>query len=190
MAPYPGSAQVPLPRVAAEKRVEAQATKDVELAAEQAKKIPGKKQVSTILGKMRNAYEQLEKAEAIPSEKRGGFANALDYLGSSALGREAQKFVGTKESKYLSQIVNLRKALATAIKNATGMTAQEMNSNVELQLTLDTLSDPTQGIESARQTLADLEELYGMPKKAAPAQRRTPTQKRSNIDALLEKYGD
>lgn len=169
LAPYPGSAQVPLSRVAAEKRAEAQAQKDVDLAAEQAKKLPGKKQVSAILGKMRDAYEQLEKAEAIPSEKRGTVANALDYIGSSALGREAQKFVGTEESKYLSRIVNMRKALATAIKNATGMSAQEMNSNVELQLTLDTLTDPTQGIEAARMALADLEELYGLPKAAAPA---------------------
>lgn len=190
MAPYPGSAQVPISRIAAEKRAEAQATKGVELETEQAKKLPGKRQVSLILGKMRNAYEQLEKAEAIPSEKRGGFANAFDYLSSSSLGREAQKFVGTKESKYLSQIVNLRKALATAIKNATGMTAQEMNSNVELQLTLDTLSDPTQGIEAARQTISDLNELYGAPKAPASAgARRTPT-RNSNIDALLKKYGD
>lgn len=168
-SPLPGSAQVPLSRIAAEKRAEAQAQKDVDLAAEQAKKLPGKKQVSTILGKMRDAYEQLEKAEAIPSEKRGTIANALDYIGSSALGREAQKFVGTEQSKYLSRIVNMRKALATAIKNATGMSAQEMNSNVELQLTLDTLTDPTQGIEAARMALADLEELYGLPKAAAPA---------------------
>lgn len=190
VAPYPGSAQVPLQRLGAEKRVEAQATKDVELAAEKAKKEPAKRQVSTILSKMRGAYEALDKAEAIPSEKRGGFANALDYLATSALGREAQRMVGTKESKYLSQIVNLRKQLATSIKNATGMSAQEMNSNVELQLMLDTLTDPTQGIEAARQTLADLEELYGAPKAAAPAaQRRTPT-RRTNIDALLQKYGD
>jgi hypothetical protein len=48
-----------------------------------------------------------------------------------------------------------------------------MNSNVELQLTLDALTDPTQGIEAARTTLDTLEELYG----AAPAQgaRQTPT---------------
>jgi len=159
----------------AEAAARARATKTAELEVEQTKKLPGKRQVSLILGKMRNAYEQLEKAEAIPSEKRGGFSNAFDYLASSSLGREAQKFVGTEESKYLSQIVNLRKALATAIKNATGMSAQEMNSNTELMLTLDTLSDPTQGIEAARMALADLEELYGAPKPAAPAgPRRTP----------------
>jgi hypothetical protein len=81
---------------------------------------------------------------------------------------------GSEASKYFTQIATLRKQLATAIKNATGMSAQEMNSNVELQLTLDSLSDPTQGIEAALQTIADIEELYGVPKPVA-GQRRTPT---------------
>jgi len=187
-SPIPGSAQVPLPRLGAEKRVEAQASKGVELEMapqiaaataratatvetekKAAEKLLGSKQVSTLIKKVRAAYEALNKAEAIPSETRGGFANAMDYFGTSSLGREAQKMVGTTSSKYLSEIINSRKLLATAIKNATGMSAQEMNSNVELQLTLDALTDPTQGIEAARTTLNTLEELYGAPRTAAPA---------------------
>jgi hypothetical protein len=183
MAPYPGSAQVPLSRVGAEARVQrappeeeaaktravGEATAAVEFNKKAAEKLPGRKQVSTLINKVRAAYEALDKAEAIPSETRGGFANAMDYFGTSSLGREAQKMVGTTSSKYLSEIINSRKLLATAIKNATGMSAQEMNSNVELQLTLDALTDPTQGIEAARTTLNTLEELYGAPRTAAPA---------------------
>jgi hypothetical protein len=190
VSPLPGSAQVPLTRVrqeaiagrespaeaAAKAAATARATAAVEAEKKSAEKLPGRKQVSTIIKKIRGAYEQLDKAEAIPSESRGGFANAMDYFATSSLGREAQKMVGTKTSKYLSEIVNSRKLLATAIKNATGMSAQEMNSNVELQLTLDALTDPTQGIEAARSTLDTLEDLYGAP-RTAPAQgaRRTPT---------------
>lgn len=183
MSPYPGSAQVPIERVRAEAAVQretpeqaaakaaatARATATVETEKKAAEKLPGRKQVSTLINKVRAAYEALDKAEAIPSETRGGFANAMDYFGTSSLGREAQKMVGTKSSKYLSEIINSRKLLATAIKNATGMSAQEMNSNVELQLTLDALTDPTQGIEAARTTLNTLEELYGAPRTAAPA---------------------
>lgn len=202
VSPLPGSSQVPLPRVAAEARAGrespaeaaakasavAGATADAELSKKEAQKLPGRKQVSTLIKKVRAAYEQLDKAEAIPSESRGGFANAMDYFASSSLGREAQKMVGTTTSKYLSEIINSRKLLATAIKNATGMSAQEMNSNVELQLTLDALTDPTQGIEAARTTLDTLEELYGAP-RTAPAQgpRRTPT---STLSAETRaKYG-
>jgi hypothetical protein len=181
-APLPGSAQVPIERVraegvagrespaeaAAKARAVAGATADAEFAKKTAEKAPGRNQVSTLIKKVRAAYEQLDRAKAIPSETRGGFANAMDYFGTSSLGREAQKMVGTKSSKYLSEIINSRKLLATAIKNATGMSAQEMNSNVELQLTLDALTDPTQGIEAARTTLDTLEELYGAPRAAAP----------------------
>jgi hypothetical protein len=177
VSPLPGSSQVPLPRVAAEARAAretpaeaaakaaatARATATVETEKKAAEKLPGRKQVSTLVKKVRNAYEALEKQNAIVSEKRGGFANAMDYFATSSLGREAQKMVGTSASKYLSEIVNSRKLLATAIKNATGMSAQEMNSNTELQLMLDALTDPTQGIEAARITLDTLEELYGVP---------------------------
>jgi len=179
----PGSSVVPLDRLAAEAQVKretpaeaaartravAAANAEAETAKKTAEKAPGRNQVSTLIKKVRAAYEQLDKAEAIPSETRGGFANAMDYFASSSLGREAQKMVGTKTSKYLSEIINSRKLLATAIKNATGMSAQEMNSNVELQMTLDALTDPTQGIEAARTTLDTLEELYGAPRAAAPA---------------------
>ena len=190
VSPLPGSSQVPIERVraegvagrespaeaAAKAAATARATAVVETEKKAAEKAPGRKQVSTIIKKIRGAYEQLEKKKAIASEKCGGFANVMDYLATTSPGREVQKALGTSASKYLSEIVNSRKLLATAIKNATGMSAQEMNSNVELQLTLDALTDPTQGIEAARSTLDTLEELYGAP-RTAPAQgaRRTAT---------------
>ena len=187
-SPLPGSAQVPITRVreeavagrespqeaAAKAAAVARANAAAAVEAKQTEKLPGRRNVSTIIGKMRSAYEQLNKMEAIPSEARGGGANFMDYMAVTRGGREVQKMFGTGPSKYLSQIETLRKQLATAIKNATGMSAQEMNSNVELQLTLDSLSDPTQGIEAALTTMADLEELYGLPKPAA-GKPKTPT---------------
>jgi hypothetical protein len=180
VSPLPGSASVPLPRVAAEARAGRQtpeeaaavasatatATKAAELKAEQAKKIPAKRQVDTLLTKIRNAYETLNKAEAIPSSARGAGANVMDYLATTGAGREVQRAFGTKANTSLNEITGSRKLLATAIKNATGMSAQEMNSNVELQLTLDALTDPTQGYESAISQLDTMSELYGTGKAA------------------------
>ena len=197
-SPLPGSAQVPITRVreeavagrespqeaAAKAAAVARANAAAAVEAKQTEKLPGRRNVSTIIGKMRSAYEQLNKMEAIPSEARGGGANFMDYLAVTRGGREVQKMFGTGPSKYLSQIETLRKQLATAIKNATGMSAQEMNSNVELQLTLDSLSDPTQGIEAALTTMADLEELYGLPKPAA-GKPKTPTGQRKSLGQIL-----
>ena len=207
-SPLPGSAQVPLDRVRKEAQAEretpaeaaakaravasANAAADVERKA--AEKLPARKQVSTLINKVRGAYEALEQRKAIPSEKRGGIANFMDYIASTSGGREVQKAVGTESSKYLSEIVNSRKLLATAIKNATGMSAQEMNSNTELQLMMEALTDPTQGIEAARSTLDTLEALYGMPRQpsnrpsAAPAggQMKPKTRRYNPVTGKLE----
>lgn len=202
VSPLPGSSQVPIERVraegvagrespaeaAAKAAATARATAVVETEKKAAEKAPGRKQVSTIIKKIRGAYEQLEKNKAIASEKRGGFANVMDYLATTSPGREVQKALGTSASKYLSEIVNSRKLLATAIKNATGMSAQEMNSNVELQLTLDALTDPTQGIEAARSTLDTLEELYGAP-RTAPTQNKRRTSTSTLSAETRAKYG-
>jgi len=191
-SPMPGSAIVPLSRVreeaaagrqtpaeaAAVASATATATKAAELKAEQAKKLPAKRQVSTLLQKIRNAYETLNTAEAIPSSERGAFANVFDYLSTTGAGREVQRALGTAASKPLNEITGARKLLATAIKNATNMSAQEMNSNVELQLTLDALTDPTQGYESAISQLDTLEQLYGAGGAQTPVTsdgRQTPT---------------
>ena len=194
VSPMPGSASVPLTRVreeaaagrqtpaeaAAVASATATATKAAELKAEQAKKLPAKRQVSSLLQKLRNAYETLNTAEAIPSSERGAFANVFDYLSTTGAGREVQRALGTAANKPLNEITGARKLLATAIKNATGMSAQEMNSNVELQLTLDALTDPTQGYESAISQLDTLEQLYGAGGAQTPvasAGRQTPVAK-------------
>ena len=177
-SPLPGSAQVPIGRVRAEAQAQretpneaaarAAATERARIAVEREKNLPAKHQVSTIVKKIRDAYETLNKAEAIPSSTRGAAANVWDYLSVSAPGREIQRAFGTETSKSLTDITASRKLLATAIKNATGMSAQEMNSNVELQLMLDALTDPTQGYEGAISVLNTIEDLYGA-KNAAPA---------------------
>jgi len=190
-SPMPGSASVPLDRVRAEAAAgrptpaeaaavasaTTTATKAAEFKAEQAKKLLAKRQVSTLLQKIRGAYETLNTAEAIPSSERGAGANFIDYLSSSSLGREAQRAFGTKANTSLNKIVNARKLLATAIKNATGMGTKEMDSNVELQLTLDALTDPTQGYESVMSQIDTLEQLYGaggVQTPTASAGRQTP----------------
>ena len=194
--PLPGSSQVPISRVRAEAQAgretpeeaaaKTRATKRAEIDIEREKSLPAKRQVSTIVGKIRAAYEALDKAKGIPSSRRGGAANVWDYLSVSAPGREIQRAFGTETSKHLTDITASRKLLATAIKNATGMSAQEMNSNVELQLMLDALTDPTQGYEAALSVLGTIEDLYGAPK--APV-KGTPASRGRNIDALLKKYG-
>jgi hypothetical protein len=122
---------------------------------------------------MRSDYNTLNKLRAIPSTGRPALDNFGDYLSSSYLGRKAQSAVGTKASVALNNIANSRLTLLNALKEVTNMSAAQLSSNVELMTFLDSLADPTQGYESAMETIRRLENLYGAP---APAQgkRKTP----------------
>jgi hypothetical protein len=128
----------------------------------QAAKLPGRQRVSRIISDMLKEYETLNKAGAIPSTERGALENIGDYFGVTTVGKEVQKALGTKASKSLSNIEAARKLLTTAIKNASGMSQKEMDSNTELQLTLASLSDATQGYEAVVDILKRIDEEYGM----------------------------
>jgi hypothetical protein len=102
--------------------------------------------------------------------------NIGDYIGASRVGRIAQSAVGSKASVALNNIANSRLTLLNALKEVTGMSAAQLSSNVELMTFLDSLADPTQGYESAMETIRRLENLYGAP---AQGKRQTPTKSSS-----------
>jgi hypothetical protein len=142
----------------------------------------GKGNVTKLVEKLGGYYSELEKRGGAVREG-GGLANVPAYLGGTFGFREVPQALGTEASSTRTKITSARRALVQEIKNATGMSAQEMNSNAELQGLLDAATDPTQPLEAVRATLETLDQLYGTGAagKAAPA----PS---TNIDALLEKY--
>jgi hypothetical protein len=184
---YPGSAQVPIERVRAEAqagRASPAETAAVEtakigaqtkakIAEEERVKTKGRKLFSAALNDMRSDYNTLNKLRAIPSTGRPMLDNMGDYIGASRVGRIVQNAVGSKASVALNNIANSRLTLLNALKEVTNMSAAQLSSNVELMTFLDSLADPTQGYESAMETIRRLENLYGMP-AAAQGKRRTP----------------
>jgi hypothetical protein len=92
------------------------------------------------------------------------------------------------------EVINsARTRLVNSIKNATGMSAQQLNSNVELQTMLKSISDPAQPVQAALRIIEDIENAYvkgaGMSKKNAPGGGApAPAATAPNIDALLNKY--
>jgi hypothetical protein len=150
--------------------------RDAKIEEETRTKTKGRKLFSTALNDMRSDYNTLNKLRAIPSTGRPMLDNIGDYIGASRVGRIAQSAVGSKASVALNNIANSRLTLLNALKEVTGMSAAQLSSNVELMTFLDSLADPTQGYESAMETIRRLENLYGAP---APAKRQTPTKSSS-----------
>jgi GH24 family phage-related lysozyme (muramidase) len=130
--------------------------------------VKGQNDVEKTLDRMSNLYMQLDASKAIPSEKRGVAENVPAYLAGTSFGQEVEKARATPAQTKRNELKSLTRALLNDIKKATGMSAQEINSNFELKNMLETLSDPTQSIESVRAILADLSSRYGRGKVAMP----------------------
>lgn len=131
----------------------------------------GKDELSGLLTNMRTAYENLEQLGGMSSTQKSGLSNLSASMGASDVGQAIGRAVGTKEQTERDVIKNSRLQLVNAIKNATGMSAQQLNSNVELQNMLNSLSDPKQSIQTVRRTLNQIENSYlkGKATLAAPS---------------------
>jgi hypothetical protein len=132
------------------------------------KKQEGRTNVNTTLGKMFAAYERLNEMGGIPSETRGTGGNIAAYAAGTAPGQAVGQALGTRAQSVRNELQSLARTLITDIKNSTGMSAQEMNSNVELQQMLAAVSSPTQSIESVRAIIQNLSERYGLGQTFAP----------------------
>jgi hypothetical protein len=153
----------------------------------------GKSLLADEISNLRAALNTLNAARAIPSTERGALSNISSSLASSGVGQIAGRIVGTEAQTERDVISSSKLRLVNAIKQATGMSAQQLNSNVELQTMLKSLSDPSQSIEANIRNLDNIEKSYvnatsaAMPRASAP-----PTTPKAapapNIDALLKKY--
>jgi hypothetical protein len=80
---------------------------------------------------------------------------------------------GTEAQVERDVINSARQRLANSIKNAAGMSQQQLNSNMELQTMLRSISDPGQSVQAAMRIIDDIEAAYvtgngTLPKRNVP----------------------
>jgi hypothetical protein len=151
----------------------------------------GQAQLLSVLDDLRASYDTLDKSAAIPSTQRGTLSNLAASAQASGIGQALGRMGGTEEQSARDTINSSRMMLLNSIKQATGMSAQQLNSNVELTSWLKAVSDPTQSIETVNNILNNIEKFvasggkYSAKKegKTTPAANIAP-----NLDALLNKY--
>jgi len=174
--------------------------KEPAAAAREAKAATGKAELSSELDNIRAAYNNLNEMRAIPSTGRNVLSNIAAGTAASGVGQAVGRLAGTPEQTERDVIKSGRLRLVNAIKNATGMSAQQLNSNVELKNMLDSVTDPSQSIETVNRILDQIQETYltgaapsmGRPAAARPAARpaAAPAGKgKPSVDDLLKKYG-
>jgi len=154
------------------------------------KKAVGQAQVDDILDTLGGAYSELNRMKAIPSEKRGAVANVLSSIGASQAGQIAGRTLGSEEQTQRDIISSSRLQLLNAIKSATGMSSQQLNSNVELQTWLNSLSDPSRSIQTNEAILENVRRFVSSggtysTKKNAGAKATNLEQERANANAAI-----
>jgi len=143
----------------------------------------GKTLLADEISNLRRSLDVLNTLEAIPSTGRGVLPNLGSSIQASGTGQFFGKVSGTEAQTERDLISSSKLRLVNAIKQATGMSAQQLNSNVELQTMLKSLSDPSQAIETNTRNLDNIETAYVKSAPvSAPRAPQTPVAALSPID--------
>jgi hypothetical protein len=122
----------------------------------------GRKNVSGMVTNLYDMYDQLDKGGGITNPQDSALHNVGAWLSSSGVGQIAGQAVGSKNQSLRNNIEQTRPLLLSAIKNATGMSAQQMNSNAELKFYLNAATDPKLDVKANREALQRLDQMYGL----------------------------
>jgi len=146
--------------------------KEPTAAVKETKATEGKAQLKDQLEDLRASFTNLNESRSIVSEERNPVSNVLSYVQGSSVGQIGGKVLGTKAQTDRNLINSAKQRIAQAIKNATGMSSQQLNSNFELKSMLDSLSDVNLGYEASMKIIDRLERDYvtggGMNKETPP----------------------
>ena len=152
----------------------AAAQEQAKRAADEEAKSKGRSALSNTIGFMRGEYQRLAKEGGAISADQGLLNNALNWAAAN-IGETIGNPTASKAESTRQTIRNARQALVRSIAASTGISAQQLNSNVELQQMLDMATDPSQSLETINRTLTFIEQQYGSPPApGAQSMRKAP----------------
>jgi len=123
--------------------------------------IDGAEGFDTQIMNLRNRYSELDKMGGIPNVKKGTLENIVASTGASDIGQFVGGKLGTETQSIRNQIIQARPLLLQSIKQATGMSSKQMDSNAELKLFLSAATDPTKDIQANLAALDNMANLFG-----------------------------
>jgi hypothetical protein len=122
----------------------------------------GQKTVNTVLGTLNRQYQGLVNEGGITDTSKSTLANLKASASSNVAGQMVGRAVGSKAQQFRDSVAQTRPLLLNAIKNASGMSAQQLNSNVELQTYLKAATDPELSIQSNVEAMNNISKLFGL----------------------------
>lgn len=122
----------------------------------------GREQLSDDLQSLAGSYRSLKEGGGAVSTQQGTLANIGAKLAGTGLGQFIGSAVGTENQAQRDTIEAMRPMLMQSIKAATGMSAQQMNSDADVRLMMKITSDPNSSIEANMAILDKLDKKFGL----------------------------
>jgi hypothetical protein len=141
-----------------------------------------KENVTTLASEMAKGYKDLLDKKGIKSIEAGAASNLSASSQSSMAGQILGGVFGTEEQDIRDYVKSQRPLLVQAMVKATGMSAQQINSNAELKNMLDAATDPGRGYESNIRALNGLNNMFGTGKPILPGATDAAPAPASNIN--------
>jgi hypothetical protein len=130
-------------------------------AQEKAEKLAeGQAALSDTLSTAKTLIADLAKMGGITSTSKGPLANLITSAQTGSIGQMVGRAVGTEAQAKRDELKSIRLQLLNAVKEATGMSAQQLNSNVELQTYLNSLGSEGMTKEANEAILENLSRRY------------------------------
>jgi hypothetical protein len=130
-------------------------------AQEKAEKVEeGQLALGDTISTAETLVKDLAKMGGITSTSKGPLANLVTSLQTGTVGQMGGRVFGTKEQAKRDELKSIRLQLLNAVKEATGMSAQQLNSNVELKTYLDSLGSEGMTKEANLAILDNLSRRY------------------------------
>lgn len=117
--------------------------------------------VSGVLQKLAGYYADLRDAGGAVSTKGDPLSNLSAAAQSTGVGKAVGRAFGTETASARNKITNSRPLIIAELKNATGLSAAQLNSNAELKLYLDAATNPDNDIESNIEALQNIDQMFG-----------------------------
>lgn len=123
------------------------------------------------IDRARTLLTQLDEGGGVTSTERSPTANIRASVFSSKPGQILERTLGTKNQTARDELKSVRLNILNEIKQRTGMSAQQLNSNVELKTWLDSLGADGMSLQANNNILNNIENfvLNNGGRKATPA---------------------
>jgi hypothetical protein len=157
----------------------------------------GKETLGDILSTAETLVKDLKNTGGMSSTSAGALSNLITSTQTGTAGQFLGGVFGTEAQSKRDQLKSVRLQLLNAIKQATGMSAQQLNSNVELQTYLKSLGSEGMTAEANLAIIDNLSKTYlgkGMAPPDKPKPGATPSSglsaaEQAELDQLRSRFG-